>query len=264
MKPFAREMKRPAHVSHRGGSLVAPENTLAAFLQAIGRYATDQLEMDVRLTRDGVVVVLHDESVDRTTDGQGPIADLTWAEVQQLDAGYRFTADGGRSFPFRGVGVRIPRLSQILAATRLPMMIEIKSPTGDGRRAVVELVRAAGAGERVCLGAWKGDAARNLAAEAPDVALFYPEQAARTFVEAALAGEEPPRAPFDVLALPDREGGLDLTDLRIVGAAKKAGVPLQLWTVDDEPRMRQCLERGVDGIQTDRPDLLRHVMDGRR
>lgn len=243
---------------------MAPENTLVAFRAARERYATDQLEMDVRLTRDGVLVVLHDETVDRTTDGTGAVSTLTWAEVQRLDAGYRFTTDGGQSFPFRGTGVTIPRLADVLAATPLPMMIEIKSPTDACRAEVAAVVRAAGAIDRVCLGTWTGEAAQKLAAEMEDAALFYPEQAARAFVAAALAGDDPPAAPFHVLALPDHQASLDLSDPRIVAAAKKAGVPLQLWTVDEPARMRQCLERGVDGIQTDRPDRLRAVMDEHR
>lgn len=264
MKPFVRNMLRPAHVSHRGGSLVAPENTLAAFRSAIERYATDQLEMDVRLTRDGVPVIVHDDTVDRTTNGNGAVAELTWAEVQRLDAGYGFTPDGGQSFPFRGTGVKIPRLAEVLAMTGLPMMIEIKAPTVDCRRAVAEALRAGGAVDRTCLGIWKDEAAAQLAGEFSEVALFYPEQAARAFVMATLMEQAPPASPFDVLALPDREGSLDLSDPRIVAAARKAGVPLQLWTINDRSRMRECLERGVDGVQTDRPDLLREVMDAMR
>jgi glycerophosphoryl diester phosphodiesterase len=253
-------MKRAAHVSHRGGSLVAPENTMAAFQLAIARYATDQLEMDVRLTRDGMVVVLHDETVDRTTDGQAPIAQLSWAEVQRLDAGYRFTPDGGRTFPFRGTGVKIPSLAEVLAATGLPVMIELKESGADCRRAVAEIIRAAGAVDRVCVGVWKGDVANRLADEMSELALFFPEPTARAFVSAALLEQRPPPSPFDVLALPEREGSLDLSSPRIVAAARNAGVRLQLWTIDDPTRMRQCLDRQVDGILTDRPDLLRQVM----
>lgn len=257
MKPFVRNMKRPTHVSHRGGSLVAPENTLRAFQEAQERYATDQLEMDVRMTRDGVLVVLHDATVDRTTDGSGDVAALSWSEVQRLDAGARFTPDGGKTFPFRGSGVTIPRFEDVLAATTLPIIVELKTPTADCRREVSDILRRMGARDRVCIGAVADEPAAEIRGEMPDVAVFYPDRAARAFVAAALRGAPPPKTEYDVLALPDREGSLNLVDSRIVAAAKQAGIPLQLWTINDEARMRECLALGVDGIQTDRPDLLR-------
>jgi glycerophosphoryl diester phosphodiesterase len=263
MKPFVQHLRglgRTAHVSHRGGSLIAPENTLVAFRQAIDRHHTDQLEMDVHLSRDGVVVVHHDDTVDRTTDGQGPIADLTMAEIDTLDAGYRFSSDGGKTFPFRGSGVRIPRLADVLASTEVPIMIEIKAPGDESRRAVAEIARRAGAVDRLCLGCWKDEFAERLAGEMPEVAMVYPERAAQAFVMAAIMGKPSPPTPYDVLALPVRHGEMPLYDPRIVGAAKAASLPLQLWTVDTEEEMRRCLTAGVDGIQTDRPDLLRRLM----
>jgi len=115
-RPFLEGLRPTLHIAHRGGSLVAPENTLEAFRLACERYRTDVIELDVHVTRDGALVVAHDPDVDRCTDGAGPIAAMRLDELRRLDAGHRFTADDGASFPFRGRGVRIPTLREVFEA----------------------------------------------------------------------------------------------------------------------------------------------------
>ncbi|HZG41378.1 MAG TPA: glycerophosphodiester phosphodiesterase family protein, partial [Longimicrobium sp.] len=105
---FLRGLRPTLHISHRGGAALAPENTLDAFRLAVERYRTDMLELDVHLTRDGEWVVAHDDTLERCTDGTGPLAALTLAELRRLDAGFGFSPDEGRTFPFRGRGARIP------------------------------------------------------------------------------------------------------------------------------------------------------------
>ena len=113
-------------MAHRGGEGVWPSNTLYAFQQAAALGA-DVLELDIHATRDGVLVVRHDPFVESTTDGQGYICELTLAEIQRLDAGYTWTADGGQSFPFRGLGITIPTLEEVLAAfPNVRLNIDIK------------------------------------------------------------------------------------------------------------------------------------------
>src|SRR5512138_1136096 len=107
---------RPAVFAHRGGSALAPENTMAAFERGLALGA-DGIELDVHLSRDGVVVVHHDASVDRTTNCAGSVADLTADELARLDAGYRFQNVSGE-YPFRGRGVGVPRLSDVLSRFR--------------------------------------------------------------------------------------------------------------------------------------------------
>jgi glycerophosphoryl diester phosphodiesterase len=261
-KPFFRALPPVAHVSHRGGSALAPENTLLAFRSAVGLWRTNQLELDVRLSRDGVPVVIHDDTVDRTTDGSGRVRDLTVRELQTLDAGFRFSRDGSTT-PFRGSGVRVPTLGEVLRDLGIPAMIDLKDSDPHARQAVADVVAATGAAARVCLGTWSDDDGRALRLLMPDVALFFPERAARSFVTAALAGETPPRTPYDVLALPAHGDGLDVVCPPLLAAARACGHLVQVWTVDDPARMAQYLDRGVDGIQTDRPDLLRAVLDQR-
>ena len=105
------ELPSPIVIGHRGAAGERPENTLAAFAHGLETGA-EILESDLHLTRDGVVVMAHDETVDRTTEGSGPLREFSFAELSKLDAGYRFSADGGRTFPFRGQGLRIPTLEE--------------------------------------------------------------------------------------------------------------------------------------------------------
>src|SRR5690606_39178428 len=114
-------------IAHRGGAALAPENTLAAFRMAVGAWASDMIELDVRATRDGHCVVFHDATVDRTTDATGAVADFTLDQIRQFDAGHWFTPDGGTTFPFRGRGITVPTIDDVLGAlpdTRLT--IEVK------------------------------------------------------------------------------------------------------------------------------------------
>ncbi|MYE15271.1 MAG: glycerophosphodiester phosphodiesterase, partial [Gemmatimonadetes bacterium] len=141
----------PLLIAHRGGAKLAPENTMPAFRQAVDDWDADMLEMDVRPTRDGRVVVIHDETVDRTTNGHGPIAGMTWDEVRSLDAAYRFRdPDGEHSL--RGTGVGLPLFAEVLEAFP-DMRIIVEPKTAEAAGPLVREIRAARAEERVLVGA---------------------------------------------------------------------------------------------------------------
>lgn len=251
----------PLLIAHRGGAALAPENTLAAFRQAVAWWGADILEIDVRPTADGEVVVLHDARVDRTTDGTGPVAGLTLDRVRQLDAGHRFTLDGGRSQPYRGADVRIPTLREVLEA--FPghrINVEIKDARAARRaREVVSEVSAEGrvllaAGQlaaRRAAGGWRGAAS----ASGAELRRFYLLHRAR------LAHLYRPRV--DALQLPQRYGGREIPTARFVRDAHALNLAVHVWTVDRPADMRRLLENGVDGIVTDRPDRLARVLHER-
>ncbi|HEX2080857.1 MAG TPA: glycerophosphodiester phosphodiesterase [Longimicrobium sp.] len=251
----------PLLIAHRGGSHLAPENTLLAFRRALDWWRADILETDVQPTRDGDCVVIHDGTVDRTTDGRGRVADLTVAEIQRLDAGYRFTPDGGASYPFRGRGVRISTLREVLAA--LPgarVNVEIKD--GRAQPAVQRTIRELDAEHRVLVAA--GDR-RNRAlfrdhpgptsAGAQDLYAFYALHLTGT--------TRLYRPPVDAFQMPERNAGRQVLSPRWVKEAHAHSVAVHVWTVDEEADMRRLLEWGVDGIITDRPDRLARVLHER-
>lgn len=247
----------PLLFAHRGGAGLAPENTLAAFRMAVERWEADVLEMDVRATRDGKVVVIHDETVDRTSDGTGAVRDLTLEELRKLDAGHRFLDPAGEA-SFRGKGIRIPLFEEVLETfphTRLN--VDVKSrEAGPG---LVEIIRRHGAEGRVLV-ASEREANRRALREYPGPWGASRRQIRRFWLLHRLPGGRlyTPRA--DALQVPETYRGIRVVTPRFVREAHARNLPVHVWTVDDPDRMRRLLSWHVDGIQTDRPDRLARVL----
>ncbi len=255
------DLPGPWLVAHRGGSLLAPENTLAAFDRGAALGA-DAIETDVRLTRDGVVVVFHDDDTARLLGAGGTVEERTLAELRQLDAGACFTPDGA-TFPFRGQGLTVPTLAEALR--RHPAMrfnIDAKSEDPALARGLAEAVTAAAAQARVCVGSFFDAQAERLGALLPRCARFLPQQAATCHVMSARAGGSGEGCPsgYDLAGLPHRLGEMLVVDAALVSYFHRLGIPVHVWTVDEEAEMRELLALGVDGIVTDRPDVARMVM----
>ncbi|WP_375766430.1 glycerophosphodiester phosphodiesterase [Archangium gephyra] len=261
--PYFRGLSPTLHISHRGGSLLAPENTLPAFRMAVERYHTQVLETDVHLTRDGELVVFHDDTLQRCTNGEGRIADHTLAELRRLDAGYHFTPDAGRTFPFRGQGVHLSTLGELLRAFQgLRFNIEVKPDVPGIEDAFFQVLREEGALEQACIGSELDVVGERLARVMPDACHFYPRDALAAFVLSLRAGEQPPEEPrYTVLDMPLYFGDVRLVDELLVREVDARGKWLNVWTVDDPEEMRRLVGEGVGGIMTDRPDLLRRVLD---
>jgi glycerophosphoryl diester phosphodiesterase len=240
-------------VAHRGGSALAPENTVVAFRMATEAWWADMLEMDARLTRDGHVVVIHDASVDRTTDGTGLVADLTLREIQELDAGYRFRDDSG-GHPFRGQGAVVPTLEEVLVTFKdVWINVECKEPAV--ATPLAALVARHGAEHRVLIAAERESARRGAAGyRGPWGASLV--QGLLFWILHALPGGSPYTPKADIIQCPEMWKGLRVVTPRFVREAHRLNIPVQVWTVDRVEDMRRLLACGGDGIQTDRPDLL--------
>jgi glycerophosphoryl diester phosphodiesterase len=251
----------PLLIAHRGGAALAPENTLVAFQRALDWWGADMLELDVQSSRDGEAVVFHDPTVDRTTDGTGRVADLPLSRLRELDAGYRFSSDGGATTPFRGQGVGISTLAEILEAlpaTRLN--VEIKD--GRAQERVWETVHAARAEHRVLIAAGRrghrsrfDDYAGPTSASSEELRGFYAAHRLHA------SGLYP--LGVDALQLPERYGGLKVLSPRLVRDAHARNLAVHVWTVDEVADMERLLDWGVDGIVTDRPDRLTEVLHRR-
>jgi len=259
-KTFLTALPRPTLVAHRGGAGVAPENTLLAFAQARDRWGAHQLEMDVHLSRDGVPIVIHDPDVDRITNGRGPVRDQLAAELTRLDAAFNFSLDGGRTHPYRGQGIGLATLAEVLRRVPLPAMIDIKDDDEAARAAVIATIRGASATDRVCIGSAVDGVAAALVEATPEMAHFFPAGAARAFLIAVATGRPIPKTPYDILAIPFADNGREVATPQFITAAHAHGLAVQVWTIDEPDQMRVLIERGADGIQTDRPDLLRAVL----
>jgi len=266
LHPFFDGLRPTLLIAHRGGAAIAPENTSLAFSMAVDAFHADMLEIDVHLSRDGVLVVSHDPTLERCTDGEGTIAEHLWAELQRLDAGYRFTRDGGVTFPFRGTGLRLPRLDQVLADhPNVRFNIELKANQPGAAEALADVIRQASATYRVCLGSEHDDLAARLVSAIPDACFFYP-RALLTNLVMALRTNAPWswQEPYLVLDVPLEHAGTRIVDHALLRAAEAAGRWVNVWTVDDTAQMRDLADLGVGGIMTDRPDLLRETLDAPR
>ena len=243
---------------HRGCGL-APENTLVAFDLAV-QGGADGLELDVRLSRDGVPVVHHDADLDRCTDGGGPLEALTAAELERVDAGCRFSRDG--QFPFRGRGIRVPRLADVLRRyPRVPLIVEIKTYREEAARAVVGAVRETGASDRVCVAAFDRATIGAVRGMAPDLATGAARDEVSRALICAWLRLPPWRPRYRAVQVPEIAERRRVVAPWLVRSLHRAGIPLQVWTVNDERDMRRLLAWGVDGLITDRPDLAARVRD---
>jgi glycerophosphoryl diester phosphodiesterase len=256
----------PWLIAHRGGSLLAPENTFAAFERAAALGA-DVIETDVRLSRDGEVMIFHDAGTLRLTGVPGTIEGRTRTALEMLDAGFTFTPDGGQTYPWRGKGVRIPTLAAALARfPRLRFNIEAKGDEPELATALARVLRDARREATACVGAASLRQSRRLRRLLPEYACYLSTLASVPHLLAA-HGLFPSRwAPdgYDLAAFPDRYAGRPLVTPRLLRYFHGRGMAVQVWTVDREEDMRRLLADGADGIMSDRPDLLAQVLRGVR
>jgi glycerophosphoryl diester phosphodiesterase len=244
----------PRVFAHRGGAALAPENTIAAFDHGLALGA-DGIELDVHLSADGVVVVCHDATLDRTTDASGPVAARTASELARVDAGYRFVDAAGRP-AFRGRAIGVPALRDVLDRYKaVPTIVEMKIDTAAMGRAVADTVRAAGAADWVCAAGFGLRAMRAARATLPEMATSACHSEVRLALYRSWAGWPVRRRPFSCYQVPKTAGTLRVASPRFIRHAHRAGLEVQVWTIDDEHDMRRLLEWGADGLISNRPDL---------
>jgi glycerophosphoryl diester phosphodiesterase len=261
------DLPRPIPVGHRGASGELPENTLPAFDRALDEGARI-LETDVHPTRDGVAVVFHDALLDRTTDGTGPIAERTLEELKRLDAGHRFSPDGGTTFPARGQGVEIPTLAEAFAAfPDARFNIEVKQGDRSFLEGLAKQVAAAGREDRTLLTSaddrLTAELRRVLADTGVNVALGASTGDCIAFVKAATEGGAPPPEPM-ALQIPTEFGGQPLVTPELVRFAHAHDVQVHVWTVNDPDEIDRLLDLDVDAVMSDFPIRVVEAIGRRR
>jgi glycerophosphoryl diester phosphodiesterase len=254
---------RPRIFGHRGAAGEFPENTMVSFERAV-RAGAPYLELDVHMSRDGEIVVSHDEELTRTCGRDAPIREMTWAEIQAADAGYMLTFDGGATFPFRGRSIRVPRLSEVLGAfSDVNYVIEIKQTEPSLVSQLLATVNASGVRRKVLFASEFDEpigVVRNLA---PQIPTNFPHSEVAEFLQ-AMAGYHPGYQPRGAaLQIPPDYHGWRLVTTESVEFAHRAGVELHVWTVNQESEMNQLLECGVDGLISDFPARALAVARGR-
>jgi glycerophosphoryl diester phosphodiesterase len=253
------ERPGPRAIAHRGGLGLWPENTLLALenAQALG---VDVLEMDLRATADGVIVLMHDRTVDRTTDGSGPVGQMRFAELRELDAGYRFRNASGQ-FAYRGQGLTVPRLDEVLS--RFPnARLNVEMKQGDFGAALCALLKDYAATGRVLVASFDHRAMSAFRERCPSVATSATAREAVTFYQLnRMRLLSLYRSPAVALQVPEFVRGRRVVDAGFVESAAALNLQVEVWTANTESDMRRLLNLGVQGILTDYPDRLLRLMD---
>jgi len=243
-------------VAHRGASAYAPENTMEAFRLAV-KMGADAIELDVHLTSDDQLAVIHDETLDRTTDLSGPVQQRTMKQLRRADAGFAFTSSDG-STPFRGKGLHIPTLSEVLEwlPDGVGLVVEVKAP--EATDVTVEAlrgsrVRAAGAVSLISFEEKAIDRAHELDPTLPTGYLLVPSQTFESGLAYAVEHGHTAVHPY--------EGDLGLDPAPELAEALAFGRQVGCYVVNDPDRMKHLAAFGLWGFVTDRPDLGRETMD---
>ena len=240
-------------VGHRGNRAFAPENTVESLLEAVALGA-DAVEFDLHVSRDGVLMLMHDPTLDRTTSGRGPIAALTARELGELDAGARFTRDGGKTFPWRGRGATVPTFDRVVESfpRDFPCIIELKTP------AATELLRAAikrhDMAKRVIVASFDQSATRPLRGAGFALGASSPE-VARLLLPALLRRHIPDQV-YQALCIPPNFNGLPIPLLAMARAFRGSRTVMHIWTINEPADALHLWRNGIQGIISDDPGLM--------
>jgi glycerophosphoryl diester phosphodiesterase len=271
-----RAARAPFLFAHRGGGGEEPEELLPTLLHAQSRDPLAVVEFDVHRTRDGQIVVNHDSTVDRTTNGHGRIADMTLAELQMLDAGYCASPGKGdgtapaaecrgstdpAAFPFRGKGLHVSTLDEVVGAMPRDTFISVEVKAPGFEKQFADFMRAHWRLDRLITGSEDDDIGVRLKDLLPEVAHYLPRAAATCLALAAkLKVDYPPCPEYSAFASPLTGAGLALDTGAVLEAAHHRGVVVIYWTINDEPEMERLLRLGADGLFTDYPTRARGVI----
>ncbi len=257
--------KNSFRIAHRCGAKNFPENTLFACKKIVENNLSDFLEMDVHLTKDNVLVVIHDDDVENTTNSKGAVKDFTYSEIQKLDAGYKFTEDGGKTFPYRNMGIKIDKLDNFFEA--LPnskYYIEVKVNSIEGAKALAGIVKKFHMEDKVVVGSFEQNVKDELARLLPDSALFGSKDEIMKWVilqKLNLTGLA--SFPSHTLAIPPKRSILNIGK-SFMKSARNQNIKVHVWTINEEAEMQRLLEIGVDGIMTDDPILMQKVLSTKK
>lgn len=267
--PVFPELKRPLFLAHQGGELLAPTNTMTAFDKADEIGGSDFFDIDVHLSKDGHLIGIHDETVDRTTNGHGRVDAYTLEELQQLDAGYYFQDLEGQ-YSYRGKGVKILALEDIFKkyGQKYYLHFEIKDTYPKNGPSQIEeklweLVRKYHMEKRVIVASFEQEIVDRFHRLSGGQVVMGAGRAEITRFVLAHRFHLPGfyRRKSNVLEIPTSSRGINLKDRRLIAGAHRLGMEVYYWTIDDPAEMRELIELGADGLFTNRPDLLKALLE---
>lgn len=249
-------------IGHRGAAAVCPENTLESFRIAFEEHGAEMIEFDLHLSKEGIPVVIHDETLERTTNGSGLVAAHTLQELRSLDAGFNFDPDNNQSFPWRGKDLTIPTLDEVFE--RFPdkaLALEIKSTCPETVNRILAVVQKYQAESRVIIGSLHDGIYREIRDKQRSFRIFTSKREAQRLYFQYLTGQKSHEQRPDLVAsLPVKTRFFDLKTRRWIHWLKKKKVTVYYWTVNEPELMRTLAERGADGIMSDNPQLIRKAL----
>jgi len=259
---YASDMNDPMVIAHQGGDGLWPGNTLYAYSQAAA-LGVEVLEMDLHITKDGVLVLMHDETVDRTTNGTGTIENMTLAEIKQLDAGYKWRSEDDSATSFRGQNITVPTLEEVFQAfPNYHMTIEIKKTEQSMAEPFCSLIYKYKMQDKILVASFHDERMDEFRQVCPEVATSSARRETTIFVllsKVFLSRLYSPR--FQSLQVPEESSGITVMTPSFVRAAHERGLRVEPWTINDPEQMQLYIDWGVDGLITDRPDLLLKVLE---
>jgi len=249
----------PRVFGHRGSAGTHPENTLESFRAAVAS-GVRYLEFDVHMTRDGEVVVAHDNHLARMCGLERTIPEMTYAELAAADAGRMFTLDG-TTFPFRDKRIRVPRLAEVLEAFRkLRMIVEVKQIAPSVVAAMLDVIDRAGMRRNVLVASEHQQPLDEVRKLAPEIPTNFSYLESGQFIQAMVGRDSDYRPPGDAVQIPHRHESWELVTRQSVDFAHRVGVEMQVWTVNEEAEMSELLDMGVDGLISDYPQRALEVV----
>ena len=263
--PYYDGLAGPLVIAHQGGDGIWPGDTLYAFDKSV-EIGADVLEMDAHITKDWDFVLMLDVTVEDTTDGTGLIEEMTLEELKQLDAAYDWSNDGGMTHPYRGQGIQVPALEELFQMfPQMRYVIEIKLTKNPIDVPMCNLIRQYGMQDKVLIASFHNEAMQNFRVTCPEIATSASRGEVTKFVilgKIFLSGLVAPQyqsiqPPYD----PNESYNIPIMTKRFINEAHTKNIHVEPWTVDDPVLMKQYIEWGVDGIITDRPDLMVEVLD---
>lgn len=258
---YSDDLNYPLVIAHQGGDGVWPGETMFAYQNARD-LGVDVLEMDIHITADKKLILMHDETVDRTTDGTGEIESMKLDELKKLDAAYDWSPDGGQTYPYRGKGLKVATLEEVFQAfPEMRMTIEVKRSARSMTKPFCDLIREYNMQDKVLVASFYDERLKEFRDECPGIATSSAKNETTVFVlltKAFLGGFYSPK--FFALQVPEESGGITVMTPGFVRAAHARNLAVEPWTINDEETMRKLIEWGVDGIITDRPDILIKVL----
>jgi glycerophosphoryl diester phosphodiesterase len=252
----------PRAIGHRGSAGTHPENTLASFQAAMDAGA-QYLEFDIHMTRDGAIVVSHDDNLSRMGGDARLIRAMTYAELSEVDAGKNFTRDGA-AYPFRDRGVRVPLLDEVLETfSQMRMIVEVKQVAPSVVEPMLAIIDCVGMRRRVLVASEHQEPLDEIRRLAPDIPTNFSYFESGYFLQAMASRDAAYRPPGAAVQIPRRYENWDLVTAESVAFAHRLGLEVHVWTVNDPAEMNELLDLGVDGLISDFPRRALEVIESR-